>query len=108
MIHAIITTSFEGIHNYPEATGDEQFLSNPHRHIFHVRVKIEQFHNDRDVEYVKFKRWIDTILPSGDVGTSSCEKMARELMVKIQMEHPNRNVSVSVLEDNENGAEVTT
>ena len=50
----------EGIHKYPAAlddpklaTGDEydvSFLGHPHRHIFHFKVAIEVFHDDRDIE----------------------------------------------------------
>jgi len=56
----------EGIHKYPVAltdpalaTGDEydvSFLGYPHRHIFHFRVWIDVFHNDRDIEFIQFKR----------------------------------------------------
>ena len=56
----------EGIHKYPAAltdpalaTGDEydvSFLGYPHRHIFHFKVWIDVFHNDRDVEFIQFKR----------------------------------------------------
>ena len=58
----------EGIHKYPAAatdpnlaTGDEydvSFLATPHRHIFHFEVTIEVFHNDRDIEFIQFKRWL--------------------------------------------------
>ena len=54
-----VTFKKEGIHKYPAAledpklaTGDEydvSFLGYPHRHIFHFRVAIDVFHNDRDI-----------------------------------------------------------
>ena len=54
-----VTWQKEGIHKYPAAatdpalaTGDEydvSFLASPHRHIFHFRVWIDVFHNDRDL-----------------------------------------------------------
>ena len=65
-----IWTTFrkEGIHKYPAAatdpalaTGDEydvSFLASPHRHIFHFRVWINVLHNDRDIEFIQFKRWL--------------------------------------------------
>ena len=62
-----ITFRKEGIHKYPAAatdpalaTGDMydvSFLGVPHRHIFHFRVWIDVFHNDRDIEFIQFKRW---------------------------------------------------
>ena len=58
----------EGIHKYPAAledpslaTGDEydvSFLGYPHRHIFHFKVAITVTHNDRDIEFIQFKRWL--------------------------------------------------
>jgi len=38
------------------------FLRFDHRHIFHVTVWIEQFHNERDVEFILFKRFIEAAL----------------------------------------------
>ena len=59
----------EGIHKYPAAledpalaTGDEydvSFLGYPHRHTFHFRVTIQVFHDDRDIEFIQFKRWLE-------------------------------------------------
>ena len=64
-----VTFRKEGIHKYPAAledpklaTGDEydvSFLGYPHRHIFHFKVAIEVFHDDRDIEFIQFKRWIE-------------------------------------------------
>ena len=61
-----VTFKKEGIHKYPAAledpalaTGDEydvSFLGYPHRHIFHFKVAIEVFHDDRDIEFIQFKR----------------------------------------------------
>ena len=57
-----VTFRKEGIHKYPAAlddpklaTGDDMdvsFLGYPHRHIFHFRVRIEVFHDDRDIEFI--------------------------------------------------------
>ena len=64
-----VTFRKEGTHKYPAAltdpklaTGDEydvSFLGYPHRHIFHFRVAIEVFHDDRDIEFIQFKRWLE-------------------------------------------------
>jgi len=105
-IYAIIRTQFEGIHKYPDASGNEDFLKYPHRHIFHVEIKIEQFHDNRDIEYIAFKRWLNTLL-SSDLDYKSCEMIANEVIDKIKAKYPNRKLIVKVLEDNENGAEVS-
>ena len=108
-IYAIIKTQFEGIHHYLDASGDEEYLKYPHRHMFHVEVKIEQFHDDRDIEYIGFKRWLDMIIDADfhyDLDTKSCEMIAIRLLKEIEYLFSNRKISVKVLEDNENGAEV--
>lgn len=109
-IFAIIRAQFEGIHSYPEASGGEVYLRYPHRHMFHVEVKIEQFHDDRDIEYIEFKRWLTSLINRKDkyfdFGNKSCEMIAKELLDTINSKHPGRYLSVKVLEDNENGAEV--
>ena len=66
-----VTFRKEGIHKYPAAlddpklaTGDEydvSFLGYPHRHIFHFKVGIEVFHDDRDIEFIQFKRWLEKL-----------------------------------------------
>ena len=68
-----VTFSKEGIHKYPAAledpnlaTGDWDdvgFLGIARRHIFHFRVRIQVFHNDRDIEFIQFKRWITPFKP---------------------------------------------
>lgn len=112
-----VTFQKEGIHRYPIAdtdpllaTGDQydvSFLAYPHRHIFHFRVWISVFHDDRDVEFIQFKRWLEQLYS----GTSSvlsldyksCEMIADDLYLQIAGRYPNRSVWIEVSEDNENG-----
>ena len=64
-----VTFRKEGLHKYPAAlddpnlaTGgadDVSFLGYIHRHIFHFKVAIEVFHDDRDIEFIQFKRWLE-------------------------------------------------
>ena len=113
-----VTFTKEGIHKYPGAdtdpklaTGgwdDVSFLGYPHRHTFYFRVWIEIFHNDRDIEFIQFKRWLERLY-SGDViqlDFKSCEMIADELATEIQVKYPNRDIKISVSEDNENGCEI--
>ena len=46
----------EGIHCFPGAQNDVAFLRNPHRHLFHFRIDVEVFHDDREIEFIQFKR----------------------------------------------------
>ena len=108
-----ITWQKEGIHKYPAALtdpalADVQFLGYPHRHIFHFRVWIDVFHNDRDLEFIQFKRWCESLYSSDNSVLSldhkSCEMMADDLYIQIASRYPGRAVHIEVSEDGENGA----
>ena len=108
----------EGIHKYPAAatdpnlaTGDEydvSFLATPHRHIFHFEVTVEVFHNDRDIEFIQFKRWLENQYSQGILALDykSCEMISDDLYEVIATRYPNRNMTITVSEDNENGATI--
>ena len=108
-----ITWQKEGIHKYPAALtdpalADVQFLGYPHRHIFHFRVWIDVFHNDRDLEFIQFKRWCESLYSSDNSVLSldhkSCEMIADDLYIQIASRYPGRVVHIEVAEDGENGA----
>ena len=113
-----VTFQKEGIHKYPAAledpnlaTGDwddVSFLGYPHRHIFHFRVWLEVFHDDRDVEFIQFKRWMERLYAEDtlQLDYKSCEMIADDLASEIQAMYPNRWLKISVAEDNENGCEM--
>ena len=108
----------EGIHKYPAAatdpalaTGDEydvSFLATLHRHIFHFEVTIEVFHNDRDIEFIQFKRWLENQYSQNILALDykSCEMIADDLYEVIATRYPDRNIIINVSEDNENGAAI--
>ncbi len=112
-----VTFRKEGIHKYPAAlqdpslaTGDEydvSFLGYPHRHIFHFRVWLDVFHNDRDVEFIQFKRWLERLYSSAQgvlsLDYKSCEMIADDLYLQIAQRYPGRSVWIEVAEDGENG-----
>ena len=113
-----VTFSKEGIHKYPAAltdpnlaTGDEydvSFLGYPHRHTFHFKVWIEVFHDDRDIEFIQFKRWLEKLYGNAELQLDfkSCEMIADDLALTIQKTYPDRYIKISVAEDNENGCEM--
>lgn len=138
-----VTFQREGIHCYPAAatdpklaTGDEydvSFLASPHRHIFHFRVSIAVMHDDRDIEFIQFKRWLLSLYASsGSLGSElsdralshnqdrtglaqttqlqlnnrSCEMIAEELYHRIAERYPDRDIEIEVSEDNENGCQI--
>jgi hypothetical protein len=114
-----ITFSKEGMHCYPAAatdpllnTNDEYnvaFLANPHRHIFHFRVSIDVFHNDRDIEFIQFKRWCENLYKDSvlELNYKSCEMIADDLYIQIAARYPKRAVTIEVSEDGENGCSIS-
>ena len=120
--HRMIWVTFqrEGIHCYPAAATDPQlatgdqydvsFLANPHRHIFHFRVYIDVFHNDRDIEFIQFKRWLEQLYLGNQsvlqLDYKSCEMIADDLYVQIASRYPDRCVTIEVSEDGENGCTI--
>lgn len=106
----------EGIHLYPGADTDPalatndwddvSFLGLPHRHIFHFKVWIEVFHDDREIEFIQFKRWLERSYDEKvlNLNHKSCEMIARDLNAFINARYPNREVRIDVSEDGENGA----
>ena len=107
-----VTWQKEGIHKYPAALtdpalADVQFLGYPHRHMFHFRVWIDVFHNDRDIEFIQFKRWLEALYNGSGAVLSldykSCEMIADDIYIKIAERYPNRAVWIEVAEDGENG-----
>jgi hypothetical protein len=110
-----VTFRKEGIHRYPAAltdpklaTGDEydvSFLGHPHRHMFHFKVYLEVFHDDRDVEFIQFKRWLENLYSKGTLvlDYKSCEMMADDLHGQISSKYTDRKIWIEVSEDGENG-----
>jgi hypothetical protein len=101
-----VTWRREGIHNYPDAPQGVEFLKYDHRHIFHFRVEVEVFHDDRDIEFILFKRELENEFQGGMMNHKSCEMLATELVDYVVKEYPNRSVTATVSEDGENGSTV--
>ena len=111
-----VTFRKEGMHKYPAAltdpalaTGDEydvSFLGYPHRHIFHFKVWISVTHDDRDIEFIQFKRWLENLYKEGtlQLDFKSCEMMSQDLYDSISAKYPDREVWIEVSEDGENGS----
>jgi hypothetical protein len=110
--YIIVKLQVDGMHNFPKAAElfpEVAFLADRHRHIFHFEIKKEVFHDDRDVEFVCFKRnvlnyllnkYSDSHMRTLEFGSKSCEMLAREILESFDCK------SVSVFEDGENGAEI--
>lgn len=112
-----VTFEKEGLHKYPAAaddpklaTGDQydvSFLQYVHRHIFKFRVDIEVFTDDRDIEFIQFKRWLQSLYEGEfSVDYKSCEMISDELATKIKERYPGRRLAIEVSEDGENGSRI--
>ena len=111
-----VTFQKEGLHKYPAAlddpnlaTGDEydvSFLGYIHRHIFKFRISIEVFHDDRDIEFIQFKRWLEKLYAESTLTLDfkSCEMISDDLYLQINERYPGRDVHIEVSEDGENGS----
>jgi hypothetical protein len=111
-----VTFRKEGVHLYPAAATDPKlatgdwddvsFLGVPHRHIFHFKVRIEVFHDDRDIEFIQFKRWLEKLYNDDilQLNHRSCEMISDELYQEISARFPGRFVEIEVSEDAENGS----
>jgi hypothetical protein len=108
-----VTFQKEGIHCFPAAGADPKladvnFLAHPHRHIFHFRISIDVFHDDRELEFIQFKRWCESLYGNNilELNYKSCEMIADDLYAQIAAKYPNRDVWIEVSEDGENGCYV--
>jgi len=111
-----VTFRKEGVHLYPAAATDPRlktgdwddvsFLGVPHRHIFHFKVRIEVFHDDRDIEFIQFKRWLEKLYNEDilELDHKSCEMISDDLYKEIAARYPGRFVEIEVSEDGENGS----
>lgn len=110
-----VTFQKEGIHKYPAAATDPKlatgdwldvsFLATPHRHMFHFKIEMQVFHDDRDVEFIQAKRIIEKWYNDGtlQLDYKSCEMIARDLYNKCIAQWPDRSYTIEVSEDGENG-----
>ncbi len=106
-----VTFQRVGFHRWQDAVGHRHYLYSRHRHIFHVRIECFVSHDDREIEFHDLidqaaKIW-DQRYPNGEMGITSCEQAAAVLGAAL-MALFDRNFDVSVSEDGECGAMVTS
>ena len=108
-------TKFEGTHCFPGAPNEVAYLREEHRHMFGVEVEMDVYHNDREVEFIMLKHFVDkcihTNLTKGaqvaKLGTMSCEQIATILLAELENRYgTTRAITITVDEDGENGAVV--
>ena len=108
---------FEGIHCYPEAPIEVEYLREPHRHIFGVEVEMDAFNDDREIEFIMLGHQVKKYIKSfphdehdvAQLGDWSCEKVANKIadeLLSVIPRSDQRDIIVTVMEDGENGATV--
>lgn len=97
-----VSFEFEGFHSWPGAPSQHAFLGVVHRHLFKCTAKKRVNHDNRDIEFIEFKRKVQAYAASHFFGPHhmSCEMMAVQLIEAFDL------ASCSVTEDGENGAHV--
>jgi hypothetical protein len=110
-----VTFRREGIHRYPAAATDPMlctageydvsFLANAHRHVFWFKVWIDVWHSNRDLEFIQFKRWLESLYSKDilQLDFKSVEMLADDLYLQIAERYPDRSVWIEISEDGENG-----
>jgi len=104
-----VTFQKAGYHYYPEAATtpnlkDVEYLQHRHRHLFKFRVQIEVFHNDRDLEFIMVKEYCESLFNGKlDINGNSVEMLADTLYANLAEKYPNRDMTIEVSEDGENG-----
>lgn len=101
----------KGYHFYPNAPEEVAYLRDRHRHLFQFKVKIEVFHDDREIEFHMFQNELESWYDNGtlELNHKSCEMLADDLAERIGTRFRDatdfRKLVVEVSEDGECGAE---
>ena len=103
-----VKTIFKATHNWENCDIEQvQFLKYPHHHEFEITVKMLIGHQDRDVEFICYQRWLDKFLqdsyPDHDLGSSSCEMLADKIAYETINHWKVKEVEVEVNEDGHYG-----
>lgn len=105
----------EGLHYFPGADTnplyatkdryDVSHLGYKHFHYFYFKVYIEVTHDNREIEFIQFRRWLESLYDSKtlELDYKSCEMIADDLANAIWNKYPNRDLKIEVSEDNING-----
>ena len=105
----VVRNQKEMIHRYEQAPEEVSFLREWHRHMLHIETEIEVTHDDRELEFIMVKDYIDQCLDhmiNLEYVEKSCEMVAKEIIAKLVERYGERAIECTVWEDNENGGRV--
>lgn len=100
-----VTFQRAGYHFYPNAPEEVAYLRDAHRHLFKFKVKIEVWHDDREIEFHMFLNKIESFYNSGvlQLDCKSCEMMADDLHKQLVEEYSAGKARMCVIEVSEDG-----
>lgn len=105
-----VTTSFIGVHCWPNAPSHRAYLAVPHRHKFGVSVEVAVAGHDREIEFHDLLDDVNAALPTSSVRriddsneflNMSCEHHAQRILDILAARYPDRELTVVVDEDGE-------
>jgi hypothetical protein len=105
-----VTYRIVGFHRFPTAPNFVSYLKSKHRHEFHFKVGVGVMHDDREIEFHTLQARLVGLHGDHpvDFGDNSCEMIAKGVVGFLLDTYPGRYISVTVSEDGECGATVTT
>jgi hypothetical protein len=101
---------FPGADQDPQyATGDEydvSHLASRHMHYFNFKVWVEVTHNNRQIEFIQLRRWIESLYAKGtlELNHQSCEMLSDALCEKLAERYPGMEIRIDVSEEGINGS----
>ncbi len=108
--YVIVSVTFNGIHNWPDAPKEVGFLQYPHRHKFYITLSVPTTF-DRQYEFFILQDTLTKIINTlyGEkllkyLGPQSCETIGKKILEKF--EDAQEGWSILVSEDDENGAQI--
>ena len=101
---------FPGADINPEyATGDEYDVSHlgfRHMHYFNFKVWVQVTHENRQIEFIQMRRWIEDLYSKGilELDNQSCEMMSDALYEKLIDRYPGMEIKIDISEEGINGS----
>lgn len=108
-----VRTQFAGLHQWVDVPKGQvnSFLQYPHRHVFQIEALFNVTHSDRQIEFFDAQLHINDIVNKiygkddiKDLGSRSCEIIAREIYGAMSDPFRGALVWIKVQEDTENYA----
>lgn len=96
-----VTTQRVGFHSYPNSPEEVSFLRNKHRHLFKIKLTIEVYEGNREIEFFMLLNKLNLVLDNISFN-QSCENIAYDIVKNMKDEY-DRYMECEVSEDGENG-----